>query len=83
MYNVVHKTLVGNSKGCFTWTSFKSKEDYNKWNTDKMRSWYETVAEGVTEEHAIELCTTPEATEATLVSGLRELGDIARRLAKD
>jgi hypothetical protein len=41
-----------------------------------MRAQEQVVAEGVTPERAVELCSTPEATMATLVSMVRELDEI-------
>jgi hypothetical protein len=79
MYNVVTRTLVGNSKGAITWTSFESKEEFDKWNDDKMQSWYQVVEEGVTEERATELCSGPEAT----VAAVRCMLGSALRLADD
>ena len=64
-YNVVFRTIVKcETTGAITWTTFRSKEDFDKWNNDKMKSWYEVVAEGVSEATAIELCSSPEATRA-------------------
>lgn len=77
MYNVVFRTIVAcNSRGAITWTSFKSKEEFNKWDDEKMRSWYQVVAEGVSDEQAIEFCSTPEAIAAIVAYELRKLGGL-------
>ncbi len=73
-YNVVTRTIVEcNSTGAITWTSFKDKEDFDRWYDDKMRGWYEVVAQGVSQDRAIELCSTPEAELAVILSLLKKL----------
>ena len=80
MYIVVSRTLVGPSRGVLTWTGFPSKEYFDKWNDAKMRSWYETVEEGVTEERALELCSSPEADGARFCYALRQVGEALRQI---
>jgi hypothetical protein len=58
MHNVVFRTIVEcSTKGAITWTSFKSKEHFDKWYDAKMRDWYEVVEEGVTQQRAVDLCS--------------------------
>ena len=58
MYNVVFRTtLVCETTGALTWTSFNNKEDFDQWYDRKMREWYEVVDEGVSKERATELCS--------------------------
>lgn len=77
MYNVVHRTIIeGAYYGAITWTSYESKEHYDKWNDAKMQSWYETVAEGVTRDEAIAMCSTPEANDAAIMAYARKMSEI-------
>ena len=81
MYNVVFKTIAEcTHKGVITWTSFESKEYFYKWYDEKMQSWYKVVDEGVTKERAIELCSSPEADLAVLITTVRELGELLSRI---
>ncbi len=81
MYNVVFRTIAEcSSKGAITWTSFKSKEDFDKWYNSKRRGWYEVVDQGVSQERADELCSTPEAYTAATISELRKLGGLLSQL---
>lgn len=74
MYTVVFRDIFdGPSKGAITYTLFKSKEEFDKWYDDKMRTWYEVVEEGVTQERAQKLCSSPQAQLAVVVSSLREI----------
>ena len=76
-YNVVHRTIKEcTHTGVITWTSYESKECYDKWNNAKMKSWYETVAEGVTREEAIAMCSTPEASNAVILAHAREISEL-------
>jgi len=68
-YNVVFRTILEcETTGAITWTTLKSKDHFDRWYDDKMKSWYEVVAEGVTEKEAVALCQTPEALVASWVS---------------
>ena len=81
MYIVVFRTIVEcTSKGAITWSSFKNKEVFDKWYDEKMKSWYQVVEEGTTQERAIELCSSPEATEAALMYKVRQLGELLRQI---
>ena len=81
MYNVVFRNISGStSDGAITWGSHKDKAHFDAWYDEKMMTWYQVVEEGVSQERAIELCSTPEATAAVVVSKLRELGETLRRL---
>jgi len=66
-YNVVTKTLVGFSKGVYTWTTYASKADFESHRqTLKDQGWYEVVAEGITDKQAIDICRSPEANQSAL-----------------
>ena len=78
MYNVVFQTKVGTSQGAVTWSTFKDQNFFDNWYNQKMKSWYEVLTQGVTKEHAIELCSTPQAKLAAVISQLRELGQELR-----
>ena len=73
MYIVVFRNISDTiSRGCITWTDYKSKEQFDKMNTGNMLLWYEVVEEGVTRERAQELCSTPAAKTA---ADLHEIGE--------
>lgn len=77
MYNVVFKNTSGSvSDGVIIWTVFKDKKDYEKWNDEKMRQWYKVIEEDVSQERAIELCSTPQAKMAGTLAELRRLSEI-------
>jgi len=77
-YNVVFKNISeGTHTGVITWSSFKNKEEFDEWYDEKMKSWYKIVAEGVTSDRAIQLCSTPEANQAALLATGREIGKLA------
>lgn len=78
MYNVVFQTKVGTSQGAVTWSTFKDQNTFNNWHNQEMKDWYEVLTQGVTEERAIELCSTPQAKLAAVISQLRELGQELR-----
>jgi len=62
VYNVAFRTILQGSgkEGVITWTAFESKEAFDAFYDEKMRSWYQVVGEGVSEERCIELVdTTP------------------------
>lgn len=53
---------VGGYEGVITWTSFPSKEYFNRWYTKDIKKRQRVVEEGITSEHAIELASsTPRA----------------------
>lgn len=81
MYNVVFRTIAKCiSEGAITWSTFNSQEDFEKWYNDEMRSGYEVVEQNVSQERAIELCSSPEATRAVFISQIRELGEIINNI---
>ena len=81
MYNVVFKNIGENtSKGVVTWSTFQDKEKFDEWYDAEMRAWYQIVEEGVTQERAVELCSSPEATLAVITSKMRETVEILRQL---
>jgi hypothetical protein len=71
-HNVVFRTKVGTHAGVVTWTSFPDKEYFDKWNNQKMQEWYGVIAEGVTPDQAVELCSTPTAEMAAALACIRE-----------
>lgn len=60
-YNVVHETIKeGDYFGVLTRTTYASKEESNEIHQhENMKAWYKVIAEGVTDEEAEELCSTP------------------------
>jgi len=46
---------TGGYHGIVTWTSFDSKEEFEKWYTPDIREREEVVEEGTTDDRAIEL----------------------------
>lgn len=63
-YNVafVFTKEAGGYEGVITWTSFPSKEYFNKWYTEDIKSHQEVVEEGITSERAVYLAnSTPLA----------------------
>ncbi len=56
-YNVAfaNTRASGGYEGIITWTTFKSKEEFDKWYTEDMKKTNRIVEEGITEERAIEL----------------------------
>jgi phosphotransacetylase len=78
-YIVVFKTIAKcNSTGAITWSSFESKEKFNEWNDEEMKSWYHVIAEDVTVEQAKELCSTPEATLAAMLYKIKEACELLK-----
>ncbi|PLX27958.1 hypothetical protein C0583_01840 [Candidatus Parcubacteria bacterium] len=64
MYNVALRYTIkaGGYHGIITWTSFESKEDFDKFYTEKIRENQEVVEEGISEERCMDLtATTPLA----------------------
>jgi hypothetical protein len=73
MYNVVFRRLGdGTHQGVVTWSSYDSKEHFDKCYTDERRLKEEVVEEGVSTERALELCSTPEAAQGTIAALERE-----------
>lgn len=53
---------AGGYEGVITWTSFASKEDFDKWYTADIKSRQRVVEEGITSDRAQELAlSTPVA----------------------
>jgi len=73
-YNVVFKTIVGTHNGVITWSSFKNKKFFDEWYDGEMKIWYEVIAEGVSDDQAVSLCSTPEADRAAFIASIKELG---------
>lgn len=91
MYNValVYTDKAGGYEGVVTWTSFKSKKDFDEWFTEKLQETHRVVEKGVSEERCKELTRrTPKACrisaalqEATGEDGEINQGILAMRLA--
>jgi hypothetical protein len=79
MYIVVFRNLTDECKGVITWSTFKSKEDFDNRYDAEMRGLYEVVEQGVTQERAQELCSSPEADSAVMRHGVRLIGEALRR----
>ncbi len=47
-----------------------------------MQSWYEVVAEGVTDARAVELCSTPEAERAAEMYHLRQVAELTGQMGR-
>jgi hypothetical protein len=63
-YNVAfaYTAEAGRYEGDVTWTTFRSKEAFDAWYTDEIRSRERIVEEGITRERALELVgLTPKA----------------------
>ena len=72
-YNVAFRYTreAGGYHGVMTWTSFSSKEDFDKWYTPDIKAREEVVEEGISEERAIELTrSTPLA--CRVAAGIQE-----------
>ena len=80
MYNVVFRNIHVAPKEIITWSSFESKEHFDKWYDEKMQSWYEVVDQGVTPERAVELCSSPQAVGAILLFKMSELHELLSRI---
>ena len=64
-YNVVFRVVAEcETKGAITWSSYKSKEEFDKIYDEDAKKQEEVVAEGISEATAIELCRSPEAIRA-------------------
>lgn len=72
-YNVVFEGVGGkksNSRGVRTWTTFDNRSHFSDW-LDETKIRDRIVAEGVSEQLAVELCAQTTAT-AFLESAIRE-----------
>jgi len=85
MYNVVFRNTTGGqySDGAITWSTFQSKEDFNNWYDAKLKSWYQVVEQGVTQERALELCSTPEEDEVIRGILCREVNKALEQLGEE
>ncbi|MBI5140464.1 MAG: hypothetical protein HZA94_03410 [Candidatus Vogelbacteria bacterium] len=80
MYNVVFRTIAKcETTGAVTWSSYKSKEEFEALYDEGAKKQEEVVAEGVSEEQAVELCSSPEATLAREMSLVRRNIEELRR----
>lgn len=83
MYYVVTRNIAkGVSEGVLTWKRFDSQEGFKEWYDQKMRSWYEVVALDVTPEEAVEICSSPEAKIAAILSDIRKMGEQLQRISR-
>lgn len=81
MYNVVFRNIVEcSTEGVLTWSTFQDKNHFDGWYVESMRSQYEVVEEGVTQDRAIELCSSPEAGLMLMASQFRKLNGILDNL---
>lgn len=81
MYIVVFRTIAEcTAKGAITRSNFESKEAFDKWYDERLKTWYEVVKEGISNEHAAELCSSPEAQHAAFTSIAREAREQLERL---
>lgn len=76
MYNVVLKDIRGNPpRNLVTWTSFKDRAEFDAWkNSKETQGQFEVVEEGISDERAVELCSTPEANLAVIRNELKKVG---------
>jgi len=79
MYIVVFRNVSGGvSNGVITWTCFQDKDQFNNWwlNSKNAKNWYEIVEEGITEQRAIELSSSPESGLAGLLGVATAISEI-------
>lgn len=79
-YNVAFRTRSGTSEGAITWSTFKSNDHFLEWYDKDMKAWYEVVERGISQERAIELCSTPAARVAAALSHMRASNEMTRLL---
>jgi len=71
-YNVVfsYNAKAGSYEGVRTWTSFESKEAFEKWKKEMMPEDHDVIAEGVAEQEAVRICAnTPVMSYARAAIG--------------
>lgn len=78
MYNVVFENQTPECRGVITWSTFKSKAEFEAWYNQKMRSWYKVVRAGVSEEEAIALSSSLQSRLSGLLYGLRQFNKRSR-----
>jgi len=74
VYIVVFRDLREEHRGVVSWVSFQSKTDFDERYNEEMRGFQQVVEEGITQERAIELCSTSQATRNWWISRMREDG---------
>lgn len=74
-HNVVFRTITGKPTGLVTWSSFKNKACFDEWYDEKMQGWYEVVDQGISEERALELCSSPGAKITAITYQLGKITD--------
>jgi hypothetical protein len=85
-YIVVTRTLVGTHTNVLTWTTYSSKEEFDQSRNETMMDGsgmlvsevYETVAEGVTEDEALTLCSSKRNTELAFALHFKEMEELLR-----
>jgi len=81
MYNVafVYTKEAKGYAGIITWTSFESKEEFDKFYTDDIKAHESVVEEGISEERCIELTKRTPAS-ARIAAAKQEAGGCQDRL---
>ncbi len=81
-YNVVfeYTERVDSHQGVRTWTTYKNREEFQKFYTSERAERERVIAEGVSNKRAIELCSTPEVTQASMASMLRKIDELLHQL---
>jgi hypothetical protein len=76
-YIVATVTLVGESMGARTWTTHRSKDDFdNWWKRVEPKGWYRIAHQGITVEEAIFFCRYGFLNEAEFQADLRKRDDL-------
>jgi len=73
MYIVVFKDTAS---GVITYSSFRNKKHFDKWYNKRMKRICQVVEKSISQKQAIELCSTPEANKAAMVSQLKEMSEL-------
>jgi ABC-type uncharacterized transport system YnjBCD substrate-binding protein len=60
MYNVVFENRNGNHKDVITWGTHESKEAFEEWYSEEIKKRYKIIANGVSRERALEICSSTE-----------------------
>lgn len=83
-YVVVMRNLGSSThRGVLTWSVFDDKADFDRWYAGTMQDGsnqplnevYEIVAEGVTDEEAVAIVSSPEGRHACEMAELRVIGE--------
>lgn len=83
MYNVVFRNISSQTnRGAITRTSFDDKDYFDKWYDEDMRKFFDIVAEGVTSEKAVEICSSPESNITLIFTGIRKVSLLTEEIDK-